>query len=135
MNVLANKLLLLLALVSCGATAMAQAMSPTIYVNIELKIRQLTNDGMAQRLFLLRLQDEDSLQHQNDLDFETRTLINAVYRGHGVTAGIHTAFGSQHAQSIASYLNENPEKAERFNIIQSEFELYSSQINAALTGQ
>jgi len=129
-----NRLALSAILLVFNTFVFAQSLTPATYIDIEIQVRQLTNDGMSQRLFLLKLQNEDSIEDQSDLDIDTLTAITEVFRSNGVTAGSHTAFGTQNAKRIADFLKANPDKQQQLDSIESEFELYSSQIRAALVG-
>jgi len=133
MNILNPKYLVLSAiLLSASFVASAQALTPATYIEIELQIRQLTNDGMAQRLFLLRLQNEDSLEDQQTLDVETVSLVNNIFQSYGTSAGKHTAYGTQQTEAITEFLNSNPSINQQFESISAEFENLSSLIRAEL---
>ena len=123
---------LISALFVCSANLYAQSLTPEGYMEIELQIRQITNEGMQQRLFLLQLQNRDSIEDQNELDVETIDLINAVFEQHGVTAGMHAAFGTQNSAAIEGFLINNPEKQQQLDLISAEFQSLSSQISAEL---
>ena len=114
--------------------AIAQTLSPASYIDIELKVRQITNEGMQQRLFLIKLQSEDSVEDQYELDAETYNMINAVYESHGVTAGSHAAYGTRNVVAIDKFLMNKPTIRQELEAIGHEFDRLSSLIGAELVG-
>lgn len=118
--------------VATGTVALATSLTPASYIDIELRIRQLTVDGMEQRHFLLKLQNKDSVEDQQDLDAETVSVVDDVFRDYGTNAGKHAAYGTQNVEAIEKYLIDNPTIKQQLESIDVEFERLSSLISAEL---
>lgn len=133
-----RKILLLLV----GATAsVALAQDPPShtlspeerFVAVDLGVREITLDGMRQRLALLRtsgLEGNDRTDADANLDTETQRRINAFYRASGTTAAAHAAFGTRHAESVRELLATHPEWRARHEALESEFQSLSAQLRA-----
>lgn len=135
MKLITRRICLAASLFLFASTSAAQPLTPELYVDIEIQIRQLTNDGMQQRLFLLKVQNEDSIEDQGDLDGETVEMINQIFSSNGITASEHAAYGTQNTEAIGLFLNQHVSRQQRLAEISVEFQSLSSQITAELSNQ
>ncbi len=111
-------------------TAQAEIDGPDTYVYVEVSVREATLEGMRQRLALLQRSDY-TLEVDNAVDAQTRVRIADVYAQFKTTAGAHVAYGTQHAQAIEAWLDQNPTWRSRFATFNSQFRSLSDQLSAS----
>lgn len=122
-----RKLLLLACVVLWPASGWA-TLTAESYLRLEYEVRQLTLEGMEQRIALL--QAGASLDDEERLDSRIRTSIDEVYRRYGTTPGAHAAFGNRETAAIGAWLDQNFSWKYRFQWLNSRFEALSQQIRA-----
>lgn len=125
---------LLLLLVTGPEAAHADPIrGPEHYLEIELKVRELTLQGMRARLELLQ-RPAHSVEQEVLIDRQTRLAILDVYTSHRTTAGAHLAYGTKHAQEIRAWLEVHPAQRDRSARLGADFTAVSNQLDA-LRGQ
>ncbi len=98
------------------------------FVDLDIKSRTFTLDGMQQRLTLLEQDANDYLMHQSDQDIYQR--VKAVFDDVNCTPAQHARFGSEYAGEITIYLLSNPELQSQLEQLESNFAHLSSSIRA-----
>ena len=103
---------------------------PDTYVYVEVSLREVTIEGMRQRLALLQGSNY-SVAADDAIDAETRVRVADVYARFGTSVGAHMAYGTRHASLIETWLNENPTWKGRYASLDSQFRSLSEQLNAS----
>lgn len=120
--------LLCVSLFSISLKINAQDITVADYVAIDLQARQLTLEGVRDRLSLLQL--NAGLDAQLDQDAEIQQEIEAVYQQHNMTSSSAIAWATQHSQAIADWLANNPDQQAEYDRISRELDAVSQQIQA-----
>ncbi|MCP3670951.1 MAG: hypothetical protein GY814_11065, partial [Gammaproteobacteria bacterium] len=108
--------------------SVAQEITAEQYVSMDLQARQLTLEGVRDRLSLLQL--NAGLDTQLDQDAEIQQEIEAVYQQHNMTASSAVAWATQNNQAITDWLASNPDQQAEYDRIARELEAVSTQIQA-----
>ena len=106
----------------------AQDITAADYIAMDLQARQLTVDGVRDRLSLLQL--EAGLDLQLNHDAETQKKIEAIYLQHNMTSSSAIAWATKHSKKIADWLENNPDKQAEYDRIARELDTLSTQIQA-----
>jgi hypothetical protein len=116
----------LLAGLLVAASANAEELTPSLYVQIDQEVREITIFGMQERLSMLAEGADD--EQQINASLAVQQSVGAVFAAHGTTAEKHAAYGTRNAEGIAAWLEENPqwkqsdaELARRFNALVAQF--------------
>lgn len=92
--------------VACvGMVSNVWAMSPEKWMDIELNVRQLTVDGMQQRLH--QLQQGASISEQLDADAAIQQAVVRIFQSHGITAADHLRWKSSNQRALDAWVVEN----------------------------
>ena len=120
---------LLLTALSSGAQAPNTAsISAADYVAMDLQARQLTLEGVRDRLTLLQL--NAGLDAQLDQDAEIQQAIEAVYQQYNMTAATLFAWATQNKTAITAWLANHPDQQAEYDRIARELNAVSTQIQA-----
>ncbi len=111
-----------------SSLSIAQEMTAEQYVSMDLQARQLTLEGVRDRLSLLQL--NAGLDTQLDQDAEIQQEIEAVSQQHNMTASTAIAWATQHSQAITTWLANNPNQQAEYDRIVRELDAVSTQIQA-----
>lgn len=98
------------------------------YVAMDLQARQLTLDGVRDRLSLLQL--DAGLDAQLDQDAEIQQDIDAVYQQHNMTSSSAIAWATKNNKAITDWLANNPDHQAEYDRIARELDAVSQQIQA-----
>ncbi|ODS24342.1 hypothetical protein AB835_04035 [Candidatus Endobugula sertula] len=98
------------------------------YVAMELEARQITLDGVRDRLALL--QANAGLDTQLAGDSDTQQQVDDVFQQYGMTLSSALAWATQHRQAIDDYLAQHPAQQAEYDRIARELETVSTQIQA-----
>jgi hypothetical protein len=107
---------------------------PDMYVYVEVSVREITVEGMRQRLALLQSSDYTK-QADEAIDTNTQVLVADIYKQFGTTASSHVAYGTRHAEQVKSWLEENPSWQSRYAALDSQFRSLSNQLSALRPAQ
>lgn len=116
------------------ATARAEIDGPDMFVYVEVSVREITLEGMRQRLALLNSSGY-TVEADNAVDAGTRVRIADIYAQFRTTAGAHVAYGTKHAQAIEAWLDQNPTWRSRYATLDSQFRSLSDQLSASRRAQ
>ena len=116
------------ALLFTSLHTMAQDITVADYVAMDLQARQLTLNGVRDRLSLLQL--DAGLDAQLDQDAEIQQEIETVYEQHNMTASSAIAWATKNNQAIADWLANNPDHQAEYDRIARELDAVSIQIQA-----
>ena len=127
------KLIACMAVVLTALNATAQdadtsGISAADYVAMDLQARQLTLEGVRNRLTLLQL--KAGLDAQLDQDAEIQQDIKAIYQQHNMTSANSLAWATKNKQAITDWLANNPEQQAEYDRIARELDAVSVQIQA-----
>lgn len=123
--------LCLLAVACLASSSMADGLDgPDMYVYVDVSVREVTLEGMRQRLSLLQSSDY-SAESDAALDAQTRVQIADVYLQFGTTAGGHAAYGTRNRAQIEEWLEANPEWKDRYATLATQFRALSDQLSAS----
>ncbi|MBX2809166.1 MAG: hypothetical protein KTR20_11095 [Cellvibrionaceae bacterium] len=100
------------------------------YVAMDLQARQLTLDGVRDRVTLLKL--DAGLDAQLDQDAEIQQDIESVYQQHNMTAASSLAWATKNKQAITDWLANNPDQQAEYERIARELDAVSTQIQALI---
>lgn len=115
-------------LLIASVSAHAQSLSPQSFVQIDIAVREITLDGMNERILLLSTGSATS-KDELALDKAHQQAVADTYRTYGTTANAHTLYGTHNAQAIANWLEQNPEWQAHYDDIAAEFESLSAQLD------
>jgi len=111
----------------CSSTfSLAQDMTAANYIAMDLQARQITLNGVRDRLTLL--QSAASLEKQLASDADTQQQVDVVYQRNGMTSSRAIAWATQHALNIAKQRAKSPEQQAEYDRIASELDTVSTQI-------
>lgn len=116
----------IVALLSTSTVVMAQEITAADYVAMDLHARQLTVDGVKDRLALLQLGADLDTQLQQDA--ETQQDVEAAYQQYDMTASSAIAWATQHRQAIIDWLANNADQQSEYDRIAKELDTVSTQI-------
>ena len=119
---------LMLAALSAGATAQTGGLTPEAFVLIDVEVREVTINGMDDRLTARGNGASDT--QLRALHEDNRERVDQVYAAYGTTPGAHAAFGTRHADAIAAWLSEHPDMQRYYTDLESRFEQLSGQFRA-----
>jgi hypothetical protein len=125
---------IVLAACLAGMTSADDIDGPDMYVYVEVSVREITLEGMRQRLALLQSSDY-SVASDNTLDAQTRVQIADIYAQFGTTAGAHLAYGTRHVAQIEEWLEQNPTWKDRYAALDTQFRSLSDQLSALRQAQ
>ncbi len=111
-----------------SSLSVAQEIAAEDYVAMDLQARQLTLNGVRDRLSLLQL--NAGLDTQLDQDADIQQGVETVYQQYGMTASSAIAWATQHSQAITDWLANNPGQQAEYERIARELEAVSTQIQA-----
>lgn len=112
--------------------SMAQEMTAADYIAMDLQARQITLDGVRDRLALLQL--GAGLDTQLESDADTQQQVDAIYQHYGLTSSSAIAWATQHTTVIADGLTDNPDQQAEYDRIARELDTLSDHIQS-LTNQ
>lgn len=121
-------------LIACSWVIADDIDGPDMYVYIDVSVREITVEGMRQRLALLQSTGY-STEADNAIDTNTRVQVADVYAQFGTTPGAHVAYGTRKAELVKVWLEENPDWKNRYATIESNFRSLSSQLSALRSAQ
>ncbi|AXQ29558.1 hypothetical protein D0B54_13020 [Solimonas sp. K1W22B-7] len=108
--------------------SMACRYTPNSYVETDLQVRQLTVEGMEQRLALLQSgADTGALSR----DESTQAKVQAVFNSQGCTAAQHHNYAARNAKLIADWYAAHVEQQRRRDDIAQRFTFFSNQLSQA----
>ncbi|MBL1275074.1 MAG: hypothetical protein COB30_003210 [Ectothiorhodospiraceae bacterium] len=122
------KVAAVMTLLFTASSSFAQEMTAEHYISMDLQARQLTLEGVKDRLSLLQF--NAGLGRQLDQDAETQQDVGAVYQQHNMTASRAIAWATQHTQAIIQWLKEHPDQQAEYDRISRELDAVSTQIQA-----
>jgi hypothetical protein len=118
----------LLVCVFLSSVAFAQEMTVERYVSMELQARQVTLDGVRDRLALLSRGAD--MSEQLEQDGETQKAIEAIYKDSSMTPAQAIAWATQNKGAIEAWLIEHQEQQAEYDRIARELDEVSRQIQA-----
>lgn len=110
----------------------ADELTPETYVAVEAEVRELTLEGMAQRVSLLS--GGSNPEFEALLDAANRQQVRQAFQDNDTTANAHAAYGTQNADEIAAWLDANPDWQAHLDSLAQEFESLSNQLDALREG-
>ncbi|MGH8177226.1 MAG: hypothetical protein ACREV5_13280 [Steroidobacter sp.] len=116
--------------IACFAARADGIDGPDMYVYIDVSAREITLEGMRQRLALLQ-SSEYSAETDDAIDSQTRLQIADVYVQFATTPAAHAAYGTRQGERIEAWLNENPDWKNRYATLDSQFRSLSDQLSAS----
>lgn len=111
-----------------SSLSLAQDINAADYVAMDLQARQITLQGVRDRLTLLELGAD--LPTQLEQDSETQQAVEAVYTLSGTSSGQAIAWATHNPQAIADWLADHPEQQAEYDRIARELDEASTQIQA-----
>lgn len=121
-------ILLLLLLMIVPLTGYAEGFTPQTYVAIDLEVRKITLNGMAESVALLR-GGSSTPEQEIALALANQQQVDRTYRSRGTSAAAHAAYGSRYAKEIEEWLAENPDWQQQYDSLIQEFNFLSNQLN------
>ncbi len=111
-----------------SVSAYAQSMTPQSFAQIDIAVREITLDGMNERVMLL---SSGSVTQEEELalDQAHQQVVTEMYRSYNTTANAHTLYGTRNAQAIANWIEQNPEWQAHYDDIAAEFASTSAQLD------
>ncbi len=134
--ILANLVLTSLFFISLKSAAQASnvtGISAADYVAMDLQARQLTLEGVRDRLALLQL--NAGLDAQLEQDTEIQQDIDVVYQQYNMTAASAIAWATKNNEVIKAWLANNPSQQAEYDRIARELDAVSTQIQALMNTQ
>jgi len=122
-------LLALITGIFLSMTLHAEEMTAERFVAMDLEARDVTLEGVKNRLFVLQ-QVRGDMPAQMREDNLTQQEVNEVYARYGTTAAKAVAWSTQHAEWIQKWLSQHTEVQEEYERIAKELDKVSDQIQA-----
>lgn len=122
-------LVMLAQIAGLGAASATGIDSPAEFVYVDLAVRGITLDGMEQRLALLQ-SGQYTVAADEAVDAATQDRVAEFFASYGTAAGAHAAYGTRNADSIRTWIDENPFWQERYAEMEARFDALSSQLSA-----
>jgi hypothetical protein len=107
---------ILILLLALSNAAFAKEMSVQDFVDIEIKVREITLDQLNEKVTGV----------ETDRDY--RKEINSTYDAYGTTSGEHIRYSNQHQEEIKRWYIEYPEDKDYLNELQKRFDDLVRQI-------
>lgn len=113
-------------LMTASASA-SDLLGPGTYVYIDTSVREVTLDGMEQRL--AALENDADASELRAVQSATSNEIEAIYRDWGVDSARHARYGMRHAEAIDQWLADNPAWARSFEELRRRHDRLSRAID------
>ena len=120
-------------LFSFASISAAQEMTAENYIALDLEARQVTLEGVWERLVLLQLGADLSLQLQHDA--QTQQKVEAIYAEAGTTLAKTVVWATHNTQAINRWLARHPDVESEYARINRELDEASAQIESFQTNQ
>lgn len=127
-----GRVLAVLLTASLWGSALAESLTPALFVALELRVRELTVNDMETRLGLIQAHAHDEAWQQSTA---TAAQISQIYANHGTTPYDHAGYGATQAEAIAAWLDVHPHEQQRLRDLDNRFETLSAQFNTQMTGR
>lgn len=127
---LRNALLSLVVLFAGVSAGAGEITEHSVYVYLDTQARQITLDGMKQRLAALAAGERD-LGALLTLGSQTREEVDKLFADWGMTPAQHAAYGSRNGEAIEGWIEQHPTWARTYEKLETRFQSLSSQLNAA----
>ena len=98
-----------------SSLSIAEEITAADYVAMDLQTRQMTLEGVKDRLVLL--QSGSTLATQLESDAQTQQQVSEVYQAYGITSSKAIAWATQHSQAITQWLNAHPDQQAEYDRI------------------
>lgn len=128
-----KKLLLLgvLLVLHITSNVFAVELTPETFFQADIEARQVTIEGMYDRLDLLS-SGTATMQEEMQLNEATEQQVSAVFAKYGTTQNDHLVYAQKNTEALAQFLEINPDYQAAYDSLNDQFEAASDSINALL---